>query len=275
MKVQRSPIRIAPTDAVIWVLLVVAALLTVFPIYWVLANAVDPRASIDELWPRRWDLSGFTGAWQTQPLGQWLENSAVIAVVAVVLTVSINLLAGYTFAKYRFPGRTVLFFAILVTLMVPIQVILVPEFLLVAHLHLLGTIWSVVLPRAAEPFGIFMARQYFLSIPDEVIDAARVDGAGDLRIFVQIVLPLAKPLIAVLTIFTFMYRWNDFSWPLIVLQGIESFTLPVGLNSINGVLNVPETQVMAISLISILPMMLVFIVFQRYFVAGIATTGVK
>src|SRR5579859_8283258 len=262
--------RLRPGDAAIWVALMMGAAAMLFPIYWVFANAVDPRASIDELWPRRWDLSGFTGAWQTQPLGQWLLNSAVISVIAVLLTVSINLLAGYTFAKYRFRGRTVLFFAILITLMVPIQVVLVPEFLLVVNLHLLGSVWSVILPRAAEPFGIFMARQFFLSSPDEVIEAARVDGAGDFRIFLYVVLPLARPLIAVLTIFTFMYRWNDFSWPLVVLQNVNSFTVTLGLNSMYGVLHVPETQVMAMSLVSIVPMMIVFILFQRYFVAGIA-----
>lgn len=262
-------------DAVIWIVLVAGALLVLFPIYWVFVNAVDARASIDELWPRTWDFSSFVDAWRTQPFGTWYLNSTLIAVIAVAITVTINLLAGYTFAKYRFPGRTVLFFAILITLMVPIQVILVPEFLLTVNLHLLGSIWSVILPRAAEPFGIFMARQFFLSIPDEVIEAARVDGASDLRIFLHVVLPLARPLIAVLTIFTFMYRWNDFSWPLVVLQNVNNFTVTLGLNSMFGVLHVPETQVMAMSLVSILPMMLVFIVFQRYFVAGIATTGVK
>jgi alpha-1,4-digalacturonate transport system permease protein len=111
----------------------------------------------------------------------------------------------------------VIFFAILITLMVPIQVILVPEFLLVTRLHLLGSIWSVILLRVAEPFGIFMARQFFLTIPDEILEAARIDGAGDISIFLRVVLPLSGPVIAVLTIFTFMYRWNDFSWPLVVL----------------------------------------------------------
>jgi alpha-1,4-digalacturonate transport system permease protein len=237
--------------------------------------AIDPHASIDELVPPTWSFSSFTDTWSAFPFGQWFINSWTIAIVAVVLTVSINLLAGYTFAKFRFPGRTVLFFAILGPLMVPIQVIIVPEFLLVSGLGLLGSIWSVVLPRAAEPFGIFMARQFFLSIPDELIEAARIDGAGDFSIFLRIVLPLARPLIAVLTIFTFMYRWNDFSWPLVVLQNVDSFTMTLGLNSLNGVYHVPEAAIMAMSLISIVPMMIVFIIFQRYFVAGIATTGTR
>ena len=251
------------------------ALVILFPVYWIFATSIDPHASIDELIPSKWDFSSFTDTWSSFPFAQWFLNSWIIAIVAVVITVSINLLAGYTFAKYRFPGRTILFFAILVTLMVPIQVIIVPEFLLVSNLGLLGTIWAVVLPRAAEPFGIFMARQFFLSIPDELIEAARIDGAGDFLIFVRIVLPLARPLIAVLTIFTFMYRWNDFSWPLVVLQRVENFTVTLGLSSMHGNYKVSESGIMAMSLISILPMLLVFILFQRYFVAGIATTGVK
>jgi alpha-1,4-digalacturonate transport system permease protein len=258
-----------------FVALVVGAAIVFFPVYWIFTTAVDPHASIDELWPRTWDFRAFTDTWRAQPFGRWFLNSTLIAVVAVLLTVTINLLAGYTFAKYRFRGRTVLFFAIIVTLIVPIQVIIVPEFLLVSNLGLLGTIWSVVLPRAAEPFGIFMARQFFLTIPDELIEAARIDGAGDLTIFVRVVLPLARPLIAVLTIFTFMYRWNDFAWPLVVLQGVNSYTVTLGLNSMNGLYQVSESGIMAMSLVSTLPIMLIFVIFQRYFVAGIATTGVK
>lgn len=262
-------------DSLVWLVLVAGAAVVIFPVYWIFASAVDPHVSINELWPRTWQFSSFTDTWRSQPVGRWFLNSTLIAVVAVAITVSINLLAGYTFAKYRFPGRTVIFFAILITLMVPIQVILVPEFLLVVRMHLLGSIWSVILPRVAEPFGIFMARQFFLSMPDEILEAARIDGASDLAVFVRVALPLSGPLIAVLTIFTFMYRWNDFSWPLVVLQDVNTFTVTLGLNSMNGVYHVPETSIMAMSLVSILPMMLVFIVFQRYFVAGIATTGTR
>lgn len=247
----------------------------VFPVYWIFVTAVDPHASINELWPKSWHMDSFTSTWRSQPFGRWYMNSILIAVTATVLTVSINLLAGYTFAKYRFPGRTILFFAILITLMVPIQVILVPEFLVVTKLHLVGSMWAVILPRLAEPFGIFMARQFFLSIPDELLEAARIDGAGDLTVFLRVVLPLAGPLVAVLSIFTFMYRWNDFSWPLVVLQGVDNFTVTLGLNSMNGVYHISESSIMAMSLVSILPMMIVFVIFQRYFVAGIATTGVK
>jgi multiple sugar transport system permease protein/alpha-1,4-digalacturonate transport system permease protein len=192
-----------------------------------------------------------------------------------VLTVFINLFCGYTFAKFRFPGRNMLFFAILGALMVPIQVILVPEFLIVSWLGLLNTHLGVILPRAAEAFGIFMVRQFMVSIPDELIEAARLDGAGEFAIFLRIVLPLSKPIIAVLVIFTFMWRWNDFAWPLVALTDRDMFTIPLGLNLLRGEVNPDWGNVMALALLSLMPMLVIFLAFQRYLVQGIASTGLK
>ena len=206
---------------------------------------------------------------------QWFTNSLVIAVVGVAITVFVNLLAGYTFAKFRFPGRNVLFFAILGTLMIPIQVILVPEFLITASLGLLNSNWGVILPRAAEAFGIFMVRQFMVSIPDELLEAARLDGAGEFSIFLRVVLPLSRPVIAVLVIFTFMWRWNDFAWPLVVLTEQANYTLPLGLNLLRGEGNPEWGQVMALALVALGPMVAVFLLFQRYLIQGIASTGLK
>ena len=159
--------------------------------------------------------------------------------------------------------------------MIPIQVIMVPEFLIIAKLGWVNSYLSVVAPRAAEAFGIFMVRQFMLSIPDDLIEAARLDGAGEFKIFWRIVLPLSWPVIAVLTIFTFMWRWNDFVWPLITLQEEESFTVPLGLNLLKGTYFTEWTSIMSMALVSIVPMVLVFVFFQRYFVQGIASTGGK
>src|SRR5699024_1424578 len=175
----------------------------------------------------------------------------------------------------KFPGRDLLFVLILVTITVPIQVIMVPEFVIVNKLGLTDTPWPVILPRSAEAIAIFMARQFMLNIPDEMINAARVDGAGELTIFWRIVLPMSGPLIAVLVILTFVWRWNEFIWPLIALPSIDSFTLPVGLNSMDSVYNSATGSIMAVSLISIVPVLLVFLVFQRRFVQGMASTGLK
>jgi multiple sugar transport system permease protein/alpha-1,4-digalacturonate transport system permease protein len=273
------PTRRYIADASCWLGLVAGAVVMVFPIYWMLATAVRPHVEIFEavarLVPSNVSWSNFHTVLVRYPVLTWVSNSVIIAVVAVALTVFINLLCGYTFAKFRFPGRNILFFAILGALMVPIQVILVPEFLIVSWLGLLNTHLGVILPRAAEAFGIFMVRQFMVSIPDELIEAARLDGAGEFTIFFRVVLPLSKPIIAVLVIFTFMWRWNDFAWPLVALTNQDMFTLPLGLNLLRGEVNPDWGNVMALALLSLLPMLIIFLGFQRYLVQGIASTGLK
>ncbi len=261
----------SPADMLIWLAVAAGAVVMAFPIYWMAVTAIRPRAEIFaplvSLLPHTVTWGNFAAIFQRTPLLSWVENSLFIAVIGVLITVFANLLCGYTFAKFRFPGRNVLFFAILGALMIPIQVILVPEFLIVSRLGLLGSPWGVILPRAAEAFGIFM--------PDELIEAARLDGAGEFRIFLRVVLPLSRPVIAVLVIFTFMWRWNDFAWPLVVLTDHDSLTLPLGLNLLRGETNPEWGQVMALALLALLPMLLIFLIFQRYLVQGIASTGLK
>lgn len=267
------------TDRTLWLLLLAGALAMLFPVYWMAATAVRPRTEIFDaliaIIPSHVGWENFTVLWRRHPLFTWLGNSLFIAIVGVAITVFANLLCGYTFAKFNFPGRNILFFAILGALMIPIQVILVPEFLITAWLGLLNSPWGVILPRAAEAFGIFMVRQFMVSIPDELIEAARLDGAGEFRIFTRIVLPLSRPIIAVLVIFTFMWRWNDFAWPLVVLTDHDAYTMPLGLNLLRGEVNPEWGQVMAMALIGLLPMLLIFLLFQRYLIQGIASTGLK
>ncbi len=271
--------RIPVSNLILWLVLVAGALVMVFPIYWMFATAIRPRAeafdAIVALLPSQVTWGAFTAIWQHYPLLTWVWNSSFIAVFGVIITVFINLLCGYTFAKFRFFGRDVLFFAILGALMMPIQVILVPEFLITSWLGLLNSPWGVILPRAAEAFGIFMVRQFMVSIPDELLEAARLDGASEWRIFLRIVLPLSRPVIAVLVIFTFMWRWNDFAWPLVVLTDQSMFTLPLGLNLLRGEVNPEWGNVMAMALVALLPMLAIFLVFQRQLIQGIASTGLK
>ncbi|MBB2986713.1 carbohydrate ABC transporter permease [Terracoccus luteus] len=262
--------------------LVIALAITavlMFPMYWMLRTSV---ASTDELstlpvslWPQEWLWQNYIQPWSQYPFARWLGNSVVIAVSSVVLTLVINVMAGYAFAKLRFPGRTVLFLMIISTLMVPVQVIMVPQFQIVIDLNLLNTTWGVVLPRLAEAFGLFMARQFFLAFPDELLEAAKIDGAGHFRTFWSIVLPLSKPLVASLIIFTFMWRWNEFVWPLIVLDDPNAYTLPVGLQFLISQFSSNFGPLLAMSFLSIVPMLIVFAVFQRYFVEGVARAGLK
>jgi alpha-1,4-digalacturonate transport system permease protein len=271
--------RLKGANLFVWLVLVVGALVVAFPLYWMFATAVRPKKEIFggglDLVPPTLVWSNFSDAWNKLPWDQFYINSIAIVAIAVPVTVFINLLAGYTFAKYEFPGRDILFLLMISTLMIPIQVIMVPEFLIVAKLGWVNTWWGVLVPRAAEAFGLFMVRQFMVSIPDELIEAARLDGAGEFTIFRRVVLPLSWPVIAVLSIFTFMWRWNDFAWPLVVLQEQSAYTVPLGLNLMQGQYFTDWTGLMSMSLLSIIPMMLVFIFFQRYFIQGIASTGLK
>ena len=258
---------------------VLAAAVVVFPLYWMLVTAVSTPAELyaDDaaLYPRALAWENFVAPLQRYPFLRWSANSAVIAGVSVVLTVVVNLAAGYAFAKLDFPLKDLLFLAILSTLMVPVQVIMVAQFQLVVDLDLVGTPMGVVLPRLAEAFGLFLSRQFFAALPDELLEAARVDGAGAWRTFVAIALPLSRPLVAVLVIFTFMWRWNEFAWPLVALQEVEQFTLPIGLLYLQDQYDRDQGSLMAMSLLSILPTLVVFAVFQRWFVEGMARSGLK
>ncbi len=220
-------------------------------------------------------LDNFDRVFSGFPIWTWLGNSVAISLSVSVLTVAVNLLAGYAFAHLRFRGSTAIFLLALATLMVPVQVIMVPLFEEVATLRLYGSYWAVILPTAASAFGVFLARQFMLGIPHELIEAARVDGAGHFRIFVKIVLPLSRPLIAVLFFMTLLQSWNDFAWPLIALKANALFTLPVGLLYLQGQFGSDYGATMAFALVSVLPMVVLFLVFQRYFIQGFARSGMR
>ena len=262
-----------------WLLVAGGALLMAFPLYWMLVTSVSTTADLKAgdygLFPSEVVWAGFSRVFEQLPFFQWFMNSVIIAVAAVVLTVTINVVCGYAFAKLRFPGRRVLFVLIVSTLIIPVQVLMVPQFEIVAELGWVDTYWGVIIPRSAEAFGIFFAFQFFKGIPDELIEAARLDGAGELTIVRRIVIPLSMPLIAVLVIFTFMWRWNEFAWPLIVLKDSDAYTLPVGLLFLQGQYTTDYPALMAGSLLSVLPMLAIFAFFQRYFVEGVARSGLK
>ncbi|WP_308798849.1 carbohydrate ABC transporter permease [Agromyces silvae] len=257
----------------------VVTVIVVFPLYWMLVVAFSPRGEVFQpgltLWPSTFTLDNFTKVLDRFPVMGWFGNSVVIGAFVTVLTVIVNLLAGYAFARLRFRGRTAVFLLALSTMMIPVQAIMVAQFRLVSGLGIYGTYWGVILPGAAAAFGIFLARQFFISIPDEIVEAARIDGAGHLRTFIQVVLPLCKPLIAVLTLLTLMGSWNDFAWPLIALKDNELFTLPIGLLYLKNQTSPDYNAIMALALISVLPMVLLFLFFQRYFVQGFARSGIK
>ena len=216
----------------------------------------------------------------TDPLGRfnfltYFKNSVFVTTVATLLTLLLNAMAAFALSKYRFRGRNAVFILIISTLMIPLSVVMVPAFLVVVGLNLMDNLWGVILPTIATPTGVFLLRQYMLTIPDELIEAGRIDAASEFRIFWRIVLPLTAPALAVLAIFSVLWRWNDFLWPLIVLVRPENFTLQVGLNAFSGQYQVQWHYVLAMTMLSLAPVTLIFVFLQRYITAGIANTGIK
>ena len=205
----------------------------------------------------------------------YLWNSVFITVVATLITLLFNAMAAFALSKYRFRGRDAVFLLIVSTLMIPPTIILVPDFLVVSQLGLLNSLWGVIWPAVATPTGVFLLRQYMLTIPDELIEAARMDHASEWRIFWRIVLPLSAPALAVLAIFSVMWRWNDFLWPLIVLSRTEKFTLQLALNAFQGELTTQWHYLLAMTVITLLPVTLVFAFLQRHITTGIAASGIK
>ncbi|MCE2470993.1 MAG: carbohydrate ABC transporter permease [Anaerolineae bacterium] len=205
----------------------------------------------------------------------YLKNSLLVTSIATAITLIINSMAAFALSKYRFKGRDAIFVLFISTLMIPITVILVPVFLVITSIGWKNNLWGVIIPGAATPTGIFLLRQYMLTIPDELLDAARIDGGSEWHIYWRIILPLARPALAVLAIFSVMWRWNDFLWPLIVLSQNDYFTLQVGLNAFQGELQIQWHYVLAMTVVTLLPITLVFAFLQRFITTGIATTGMK
>ncbi len=220
-------------------------------------------------------LDNFKEGIESFDFGLYLWNSVVVTLVATILTLLVNSMAAFALSKYKFRGRQFIFMVMISTLMVPLSVVLVPVFLVITNVGWNNNLLGIIVPAAATPTGVFLLRQYMLTIPDELIDAARIDGASEWRIYSQVIIPLAKPALAVLTIFSVMWRWNDFLWPLVVLSRSEYFTLQVGLASFQGELNVQWNLILAMTVLTLLPITVVFGFLQKYITTGIATTGMK
>lgn len=265
--------------AVTWLLLAFGALIMIFPIYWMVATTVMPREDAYSrelmLVPPNIVFDNYVNGWNNSPWPQWYGNTLIIVVTSVAGITFFGLLSGFAFAKYQFWGRNVLFLIILSTLMIPLQVLLLPRFLIVAKMGWANTYWSVIGPHMADIFGLFFARQFMLEIPDELLEAARLDGAGEFTIFFRVVAPLAKPAIAVLVILGFSARWNAFAWPLVALTRQEMYTVQLGINHMKGYYFTDFPAIIAMVVVSVVPIVIMFLTFQRYFIQGIARTGIK
>lgn len=264
---------------VIFLFMFAVTLVVLFPFYWIFVTAVKPVDEIwafpPKLWPSRFIWSNFTTALKRAPFGLYFRNSFIVTSLSTTITVTINLLAGFAFAKYTFRFKEFFFLIVLSTLMVPFQVTMIPVFIIASKLGIRNTLWGVIIPPCAEALGLFLSRQFISDIPDELLESGRMDGATEFTIFTKIILPNVKPLISVLVIFTVMWRWNDLQWPLIILSNNKYYTVQLGLSQLNGAQYVNWNDMMAASLISILPVIIVFLIFQKEFVQGVASSGIK
>ncbi|MGP4081042.1 carbohydrate ABC transporter permease [Pseudalkalibacillus sp. R45] len=220
-------------------------------------------------------FEGFTILFERTKIMKWLLNSLYISIITTIAIVLIDTMSGYVLAKKNFPGKMLIFWSIIATMMIPEQVTLVPTFMMVQKLQLFDTHWALIFPSLALAFGVFLMRQFLLAIPDELIEAAKIDGASEWKIFWTVIIPLAKPAMAVLSIFTFVLMWNSFLWPIIVLNDENLLTLPAGLKTLQDANLASFKLLMTGATVAAIPMIVFFLLFQRYFVKGLSMGGVK
>jgi ABC-type glycerol-3-phosphate transport system permease component len=274
--------RTALTPALQWIAFLIVlfgAVVMLMPVLWMVSTSLKPLNRVFELpiqWiprPPKWD--NYPTAWNRFDFTRYFVNSFIVSIAVTVLNVLLAGFAGYSLAKYRYFGQRALFIAILSTLMLPIEVLMVPTFLIVKDLGWLNTYQGLIIPVVADAFGIFLMRQFMLHLPDSLIEAARIDGASEPGIYFRIVLPLIWPAVLTLAIFTWRETWDAFVWPFIIITEDRLRTVPIGLQRFQEEYVTTYNEVMAISAIAMIPLMLLFLFFQRAFIRGIALSGLK
>jgi multiple sugar transport system permease protein len=259
--------------------LLIAAALALFPLLWMLSVSLMPGEEASRfpppLLPASPTLEHYRTLFARLDIGRYALNSLMVASATTALSLLFNSMAGYAFAKLRFKGRERLFGLLLAAMVIPSQVAMLPLFLMLKELGLVNSYGGVIVPGMASIFGIFLVRQHALSIPDSLLDAARVDGAGEFRIYWSLVLPLCRPILVTLAVFTFMGSWNDFMWPLVILADSDLYTLPVALANLMGEHALDSELMMAGAALTVLPVILLFLLAQRHYIEGLALGGVK
>jgi multiple sugar transport system permease protein len=263
-----------------YVVVVAGAISFLFPFMWMVSTSLKTDQDVftwpPRLMPKPLRLQNYVDAWNAAPFARFFFNSAFIAVAVTLANLFFSSLAGYAFAKYRFPGKNWIFIALLATMMIPFQVTMIPVFVILSKLHWVDTYWGLIVPFTGSAFGIFLMRQFLTTIPDDLIDAARIDGCSEFRTYLTIVLPLSKPALSALGIFIFMASWNGFIWPFIIVKSTEMKTLPLAVADLAAGLYVMSWPLMmAGACFVVLPAIIVFLLFQRNFVEGITLTGLK
>jgi multiple sugar transport system permease protein len=260
-------------------LLLLLAAFALFPLLWMVSVSLMAPGEASQfpppLLPAEPGTSAYTALFQTTGIVRYFGNSLMVATLGTLLSLAFNATAGYAFAKLRFKGRDRIFQLMLAALVIPAQVTMLPLFLMLKEIGLINSFAGVLVPVTASIFGIFLVRQYALSIPNELLEAARIDGASEGRIFLQIVVPVLTPILVTLALFTFLGVWNDFMWPLIILTDQDKYTLPVALAALSREHVQDNELMMAGSVLTTLPVLLLFLVLQRYYMQGLLAGSVK
>jgi ABC-type glycerol-3-phosphate transport system permease component len=262
-----------------YTVLILAAVIALFPFGYVVSTSLKSTMALFA-YPPDWlpdepTLDNYRGLLDRYPFWRWLLNSFIVAGSVTAIKLVIDSMAGYAFAKMRFPGKDALFLLVLVCLMIPFASLLIPTFIIVRELGLLNTYWGLILPGLASPIGVFMMRQFIESLPSDLENAARLDGCSEFQIYRRVILPLVKPGLVVLGVFTFMLQWTSYLWPLVVVTKPEMATLTVGARSLTSTFTQDYGLISAAAVLSMLPMILVFIFLQRYFIAGSLAGALK
>jgi multiple sugar transport system permease protein len=278
----RRPIRVGWLigRVVIYVIVVLGAILFATPFIWMLSTSVKPGYEVFKVppvWiPSKWEWDNYWAPWSNLPFLAFYRNTAIIAIFDIIATLASSSIVAFAFARMRFRGRDALFILVLSTMMLPSQVTLIPIYVLWSKLKLVNTLWPLMIPTLfGSAFNIFLLRQYMMTVPLAMDDAARIDGASWFQIYSQILLPLSAPALGVVAIYEFTFRWNDFLGPLIYLNDPQNFTITLGLQLLNSQYVTQTQQIMAQTIISIIPVLVVFFVAQRYYLQGLVITGVK
>lgn len=262
-----------------WIILLILTFIFLMPILWVIGSSFKSTGELFS-WPPSFigknpTFSNYQRALEEGHFGIYFFNTVFTSLVATFLTIVVNVMSGYAFAKYRFKGDKILFGVVLATLMIPLEVIMIPIFKVIVATNLYNSLWGLIIPAVASPTAVFLVRQYYVGIPDAYMEAARIDGASEGSILMRIMLPLARPVISVLCIFSFMWRWNDYLWPKLVINSKERYTIQLALANYSGEYSVDWNSLLAMSVISMIPVIIVFVTLQSYIIGGMTAGGVK
>lgn len=265
------------SSLLVYTLLTLGALAMLFPFAWMVLTSLK---SFQELFDLRWlpqrpTLENYREVLFSTQFPRWFFNSLVVAGVTTVSVLFFDSLVGYTLAKLRFPGKNLIFVLILATLMVPTEMLIIPWYVMSVDYGWVNTFWGILFPGLISAFGVFLMRQFFASLPTDLLDAGRIDGLSEFGVFWRVALPLVRPALAALGIFTFLGNWNAFLWPLVIIQTPEMRTLPVGVALFSGEAGTAWHLIMAASSLAVIPVLIVFFIFQRQIIEGVVLTGVK